>query len=56
METPHSYTVGVYSTLVLAMDASYIEESNRGGKYVCSITELVLNDSISPSYVSYRGV
>ena len=53
---PHSYTVGVYSTLVLAMDASYIEESNRGGKYVCSITELVLNDSISPSYVSYRGV
>ena len=53
---PHSYTVGVYSNLGLGIDASYIEEENRGGKYRCSITELVLNDSVSSSYVSYRGV
>lgn len=51
----HSYTVGIYSTLVLGIDASYIEEENGGGKYVCSITEMVLNDSVSSSYVSYRG-
>ena len=51
----HSYIVGVYSTLGLSIDASYIEEENRGGKYVCSITEILLNDSVSPSYVSYRG-
>ena len=44
----HSYIVGVYSTLGLAVDSSYIEEG-------CSITEVVLNDSVSPSYVSYRG-
>ena len=53
---PHSYTVGVYSNLGLGIDASYIEEENRGGKYRCSITELVLNDSVSPSYVSHRMV
>ena len=40
--------VGVYSTLGLAVDSSYIEEG-------CSIREVVLNDSVSPSYVSYRG-
>ena len=50
----HSYIVGVYSTLGLAVDSSYIEEDSKRGKYSCSITELVLNDSISPSYVSYR--
>ena len=47
--------VGVYSTLGLAVDSSYIEEESRGGKYRCSIREVVLNGSISPSYVSYRG-
>jgi hypothetical protein len=53
---PHSYIVGVYSTLGLAVDSSYLEEDSRGGKYSCSITEIVLNDSVSPSYVSYRMV
>ena len=51
----HSYIVGVYPTLGLAVDSSYIEEDSKGGKYRCSITEVVLNGSISPSYVSYRG-
>ena len=51
----HSYIVGVYSTLGLAVDSSYIEEESRGGKYRCSIREVVLNGSVSPSYVSYRG-
>ena len=44
----HSYIVGVYSTLGLAVDSSYMEEG-------CSIREVVLNGSVSPSYVSYRG-
>ena len=52
----HSYIVGVYSSLVLAVDSSYIEEDLIGGKYSFSITEVVLNGSISPSYVSYRGI
>lgn len=51
----HSYIVGVYSTLGLAVDSSYIEEDSIGGKWRCSITEVVLNGSVSPSYVSYRG-
>ena len=50
----HSYTVGVYSNLGLAVDSSYIEEESRGGKYSCSIREIVLNEWVSPSYVSYR--
>jgi hypothetical protein len=52
----HSYTIGIYSTLGLAVDSSYIEEGNRGGKYRCSIREVVLNEWVSPSYVSYRMV
>jgi hypothetical protein len=50
----HSYTIGIYSTLGLAVDSSYIEEDSRGGKYRCSIREIVLNEWVSPSYVSYR--
>ena len=31
----HSYIVGVFSTVELAMEASSMEEEYRGGKYEC---------------------
>jgi uncharacterized protein YutE (UPF0331/DUF86 family) len=50
----HSYIVGIYSSLSIGMSMCESEEEVRGGKYTCYLAELVLNEWVSPSYVSYR--
>ena len=40
----HSYVVGVYDTMKLALVAKATEEAWRGGKYHCDITKISIND------------
>lgn len=42
----HSYMVGVFSTMEMALDASDYEEQHRGGKYECEIIEHPINVGI----------
>jgi hypothetical protein len=50
----HSYVVGAFSTRVQAKLHSEVEESWRGGKYLCRITELLLDVPCDTEMLDYH--
>jgi hypothetical protein len=40
----HSYVVGVYNTRTLASEVARAEECWRGGKYICYVSEFIVDD------------
>lgn len=52
----HSYVVGVFSTHALAMEASEIEQTWRGGnKYFCEVDEITIDHIDNKKQEWFRG-
>lgn len=45
----HCYLVGIYDKKHAAQKAALKEQDYRGGKYVCTVDEWVINDGIEGS-------
>jgi hypothetical protein len=50
----HSYVVGVFSSRVQARFNADVEESFRGGKYICEISEFQLDAPIPQEMLDYH--
>lgn len=51
----HSYIVGVYSTHTLATKVARAEEIWRGGKYICYVSEFIVDDFNQDKMEHYKN-